>query len=120
LGKSGLRVISGGTDTHLSLIDVGPKGVTGKEASSLIGKARITVNKNLIPFDKKSAFLTSGIRLGTPAVTTRLMKEAQMHQIADIINLALTKKKDPSSLEECRKKVEGLTKKFPLYPEIGA
>ncbi len=120
LGATGLRVVSGGTDNHLSLIDVGPKGVTGKEASSIVGKVDITVNKNLIPFDKKSAFLTSGIRLGTPAVTTRGMKESQMQEIGDIINLALTNKKDSSTLEECHKRVANLTKKFPLYPEIGA
>ena len=118
LGATGLRVVSGGTDNHLSLIDVGPKGVTGKEASSIVGKVDITVNKNLIPFDKKSAFLTSGIRLGTPAVTTRGMKESQMQEIGDIINLALTNKKDSSTLEECHKRVANLTKKFPLYPEL--
>lgn len=114
----GFRVVSGGTDTHLSLIDVSSKGLTGKEAASVLSRVRITVNKNLIPFDKKSPSITSGVRLGTPAVTTRFMKEAQMKEIAGIINLSLTKKGDGSILQECSKKVAKLVKKFPLYPEV--
>lgn len=116
LKDMGFRIVSGGTDTHLSLVDLGPKNLTGKEAADILDKVHITVNKNLIPFDKKSAGLTSGIRLGTPAVTTRLMKEPQIQEIADIINLALTKR--DLVLKDCVKRIEKLTKNFPLYPEL--
>lgn len=118
LEGSGLRIVSGGTDTHLSLVDLNSKNVTGKDAALILDKARITVNKNLIPFDKKKSTVTSGIRLGTPAVTTRGMKEPEMKNIADIINLSLTKKDDPSALEECANRSLELLKRFPLYQEV--
>ncbi|MBU1006181.1 MAG: serine hydroxymethyltransferase [Candidatus Omnitrophica bacterium] len=118
LEKSGFRIVSGGTDTHLSLIDLSSKGITGKEAADVLGSVRITVNKNLIPFDKSNPSVTSGIRLGTPAVTTRSMKEPEMFEIADIINTALTKRDDEKTLKECLKKTAKLVKRFPLYPEV--
>ncbi|MFC1623749.1 serine hydroxymethyltransferase [Candidatus Omnitrophota bacterium] len=118
LKGAGFRVVSGGTDNHLSLIDLGSKGFTGKEAVDILGSVNVTVNKNLIPFDKKGPVLTSGIRLGTPAVTTRGMKEAQMQEIADIINIALTKKGDKSLLKKSAGRVAELVKGFPLYPSL--
>ncbi len=117
LQDAGFRIVSGGTDNHLSLVDLGPKGLTGKEAADILDKVHITVNKNLIPFDKNKPVITSGIRLGTPAVTTRGMKESEMKEIAGVMNLSLTNKGDSSILEECNKKVSSLVKKFPLYQE---
>jgi len=117
LQDAGFRIVSGGTDNHLSLVDLGPKGLTGKEAADILDKVHITVNKNLIPFDKKRPAITSGVRLGTPAVTTRGMKESEMKEIADVMNVSLTNKGDSSVLEECNKKVISLVKKFPLYQE---
>jgi len=114
LKELGFRIVSGGTDTHLSLVDLGSKGITGKDASKTLSKVNVTVNKNLIPFDKRRSSVTSGIRLGTPAVTTRFMKEPEMKEIADIINSALTKKCD----KECVDRVNKLVKRFPLYPEL--
>ena len=114
LKELGFRIVSGGTDTHLSLVDLGSKGVTGKDASKTLSKVNVTVNKNLIPFDKRRSSVTSGIRLGTPAVTTRFMKEPEMKEIAGIINRALTKKCD----KECVDRVNKLVKRFPLYPEL--
>ena len=118
LEKLGFRIVSGGTDNHLSLVDLQSKGLTGKEAGSILNKARITVNKNLIPFDKKRPSITSGIRLGTPAVTTRGMKESEMQEIGDLINLALTNKKDALALEKCIDKVAKLVEKFPIYEQM--
>ncbi len=118
LKNSGFRIVSGGTDTHLSLIDLTSKGITGKDAALILDKVRITVNKNLIPFDKKSPAVTSGIRLGTPAVTTRGMKEPEMKEIAGIIDRALTKKEDPSALNGYANHSSELLKRFPLYPEV--
>ncbi|MBU1888337.1 MAG: serine hydroxymethyltransferase, partial [Candidatus Omnitrophica bacterium] len=109
------RIVSGGTDTHLSLVDLSSKGLTGKEAADILDRVHITVNKNLIPFDKKGANLTSGIRLGTPAVTTRLMKEPQMKEIAEIIDHALVNRGDTEVIRQCLDRVMGLAKKFPLY-----
>ncbi|MFC1667063.1 serine hydroxymethyltransferase [Candidatus Omnitrophota bacterium] len=115
LKEVGFRIVSGGTDNHLSLIDLASKGLTGREAADILDSAHITVNKNLIPFDKKSPSLTSGIRLGTPAVTTRGMKEPEMQEIADIINLVLVHKGDKKAISGCAQKVKALVKKFPLY-----
>ena len=114
----GFRIVSGGTDTHLLLVDLGPKGITGKEAVLILDKVHITVNKNLIPFDKNGPAVTSGIRLGTPAVTTRGMAETELKEIAAIIDRALTKKDDPLVLDECAKKTTALLKRFPLYREV--
>ncbi|MFA4991464.1 MAG: serine hydroxymethyltransferase [Candidatus Omnitrophota bacterium] len=118
LNEHGFRIVSGGTDNHMFLVDLSSKGLTGKEAAELLDKVRITVNKNLVPFDAKSPSLTSGIRLGTPAVTTRLMKEPEMREIADIMNLVLTNKADEKILKDCAGKVSGLTRKFPLYKDL--
>lgn len=118
LAGKGFRIVSGGTDTHLSLVDLTDKRITGNDASAVLEKAGITVNKNLIPFDKKSAGVTSGIRLGAQAVTSRGMKEFQMRKIASFINDAIDSSEDPMRLEEIRKEVLSLTKRFPLYPEL--
>jgi len=118
LSQKGFRIVSGGTDTHLLLVDLTPKGITGADASWVLEEAGITVNKNLIPFDKKGPAVTSGIRLGTAAVTTRGMKEAQMRQIAQFINEAIDTNGGHKKLEEVKKKVLVLTRRFPLYPEL--
>ena len=118
LEKSGFRIVSGGTDTHLLLVDLTSKSLTGKEAADILGNVNITVNKNLIPFDKKNPSVTSGFRLGTPAVTTRGMKEPEMREIADIINVSLTKKGESSIIDKCIKRSSSLVKKFPIYSEL--
>ncbi len=118
LGKKGFRIVSGGTDTHLMLVDLNPKDVTGADASKILGQVNITVNKNLIPFDQKSPLVTSGIRLGTAAITTRKMKEPQMRQIAGLINDALENRGDEDKLCKIKKGTLALAKKFPLYPEL--
>ena len=118
LEKKGFRIVSGGTDTHLMLVDLNPKNVTGKDASRILGEVNITVNKNMIPFDDKGPLVTSGIRLGTPAVTTRNMKEAEMQKIASLINDALENPTNPEKLAQAKKEVIALTKKFPLYAEL--
>ena len=118
LSKNGFRIVSGGTDTHLLLVDLTEKGLTGADASFVLGQAGITVNKNLIPFDKKSPGTTSGIRLGTPAVTTRGMKELHMRRIAGFISEAIEASDNPLRLKEIRDDVLSLTRRFPLYPEL--
>jgi len=118
LAKRGFRIVSGGTDTHLMLVDLTQKRITGQDASAVLEQAGITVNKNLIPFDKKGAAVTSGIRVGTPAVTTRGMKEFQMRQIAGFIDRAIEVSDNPRELEKIKKEVLALTKRFPLYPEL--
>jgi glycine hydroxymethyltransferase len=118
LEELGFRIVSGGTDTHLMLVDLSENGVTGSDASLVLEMAGITVNKNLIPFDKKSPAVTSGIRLGTAAVTTRGMKEIHMRKIAGFINEAIEASDSPKRIEEIRKKVLELTRRFPLYPEL--
>ncbi|MDO8602673.1 MAG: serine hydroxymethyltransferase [Candidatus Omnitrophota bacterium] len=118
LNKSGYRIVSGGTDNHLFLVDLTSKNITGKDASELLDKIHITVNKNLIPFDKNSSSLTSGIRLGVPAVTTRGMKEIDMEKIAQIINKAIKYRDCQDKLCECAEGVAKLIKKFPLYSKL--
>lgn len=115
LADNGLRIVSGGTDTHLMLADVTVFGITGKEASAVLDKAGITVNKNMIPFDKNSPFVTSGIRVGTPAITTRGMKEKQMKEIASLIVRVLKNKDDKKIIKAVHSRVRELTKQFPLY-----
>jgi glycine hydroxymethyltransferase len=110
----GYAIVSGGTDTHLMLVDLRPKQVTGKEAQELLDKAQITVNKNTIPGDPQKAFVTSGIRLGTPAVTTRGLREPEMDAIADLIDTVLTKK-DDATIARVKATVRALTDRFPLY-----
>lgn len=112
------RIMFGGTDNHLLLIDVTPKGLSGKEAQIALDKSGITVNKNMIPDDPRSPMDPSGIRLGTPALTTRDMKEAEMEQIADMIDTVIRNHDNDSVLADVRAQVVELTKKFPLYPEL--
>ncbi len=118
LEKKGFRIVSGGTDTHLMLVDLNAKNTTGADASRILGEVNITVNKNLIPFDEKSPTVTSGIRLGTAAITTRNMKEAQMQKIAALINEAVENQADPQKLALLKKATLALTRKFPLYREL--
>ncbi|MBS4034943.1 MAG: serine hydroxymethyltransferase [Ignavibacterium sp.] len=108
-------VVSGGTDNHLMLIDLSNKNITGKEAEHSLEKAGITVNKNMVPFDKRSPFVTSGIRIGTPALTTRGMKEKEMEAIAEIINKAVSNFKDEQQLESLSKEVKKIASGFPLF-----
>ncbi len=115
----GLRLVSGGTDNHLMLVDLRSLDITGKEAETWLEEAGITVNKNAIPFDPKPPKVTSGIRIGTPALTTRGMKEEEMRLIAKLIYQVLSSKGDPNVIEQTRKKVEELVREFPLYPELG-
>jgi glycine hydroxymethyltransferase len=117
LSASGFRLVSGGTDNHLMLVDVFSKGLTGKVAESALGKAGITVNKNAIPFDQNPPMVASGIRVGTPAVTTRGMRESEMDVIADLIARALRTPDDERALGMVRVEVEALCRKFPLYPD---
>jgi glycine hydroxymethyltransferase len=118
LAQKNFRIISGGTDNHLMLVDLSEKGVTGSDASRILGEVNITVNKNLIPFDKKSAGVTSGIRIGTAAVTTRGLKEFHMRKIAQFINAAIEASDNPKELETIQKEVLSLARKFPLYPQL--
>jgi glycine hydroxymethyltransferase len=117
LSAAGFRLVSGGTDNHLMLVDVFSKGITGKAAEAALGKAGITVNKNAIPFDQNPPMVASGIRVGTPAVTTRGMREAEMDIIGDLIARGLETPDDERALAMIRMEVETLCRKFPLYPE---
>jgi glycine hydroxymethyltransferase len=118
LSSAGFRLVSGGTDNHLMLVDVFSKGLTGKVAEAALGKAGITVNKNAIPFDKNPPMVASGIRVGTPAITSRGMGEPEMDTIAGLIARALASPDDDRALAAVRAEVEGLCRKFPLYPEV--
>ena len=111
----GYGIISGGTDNHLMLIDLRNKNITGKVAEQALEKADITVNKNMVPFDDKSPFVTSGIRVGTAAITTRGFKEAEMQQIVDLIDQVITNPEDESNLKQVKEQVISLVSKFPLY-----
>jgi glycine hydroxymethyltransferase len=113
----GFRLVSGGTDNHLMLVDVFSKGLTGKVAEAALGKANITVNKNAIPFDQNPPMVASGIRIGTPAVTTRGMQEPEMDQIGDLIARVLSSPEDERTLATVKSEVERLCRRFPLYPE---
>jgi glycine hydroxymethyltransferase len=117
LSSSGFRLVSGGTDTHLMLVDVFSRGITGKVAEAALGKAGITVNKNAIPFDQNPPMVASGIRIGTPAVTTRGMRDPEMQTIGELITRALKTPDDDRALGAIRSEVEALCRKFPLYPE---
>ena len=117
LAAEGFRIVSGGTDTHLMLVDVFAKGMFGSEAEKTLGEAGITVNKNAIPFDVNPPMKPSGVRIGTPAVTTRGMKESEMRQIAHWIAEALHHRNDAAELEKIRKQVLELAEEFPLYAE---
>ncbi|MEC9464880.1 MAG: serine hydroxymethyltransferase [Myxococcota bacterium] len=114
----GFRLVSGGTDNHLMLADLRPKSMTGKVAEKALDKAGITVNKNKIPYDPEKPLVTSGIRIGTPAVTTRDMKEGEMAEIASLINDALSAPDDDAHLAGVKERVKELTSRFPLYPDL--
>lgn len=118
LQKEGFKIVSGGTDTHVMLVDVRSCGLTGKVAEFLLDEVGITCNKNTIPFDPESPFVTSGIRLGTPALTTRGLKEADMEEIASIISLVLKNSEDKAKHEEAAKRVAALCEKYPMYPSL--
>jgi glycine hydroxymethyltransferase len=116
LVERGFTLVSGGTDNHLMLVDLRSKGLTGKLAEQVLDKAGITVNKNTVPRETQSPFVTSGIRIGTPAVTTRGMKEPEMHRIAALIDRVLSAAEDVAVHAEVRAAVKALTDGFPLYP----
>lgn len=116
--KLGFKVVAGGTDSHIVLLDLRNKGITGKEAEEALGKANITVNKNAVPFDPLPPTKTSGIRIGTPAMTTRGMKEDEMRSIAKLIAKVIDNIKDEKVIEDVRKEVIELCQQFPLYPEM--
>lgn len=118
LAEGGARIVSGGTDNHLMLVDLSPLGITGKEAEKWLDAAHITVNKNGIPFDQKSPFITSGIRVGTPAVTTRGMKEAEMEQIAGYVMDVLKSKGDEAIIARVQGEVGRLTARFGLPADL--
>jgi glycine hydroxymethyltransferase len=117
ISSAGFRLVSGGTDNHLMLVDVFSKGITGKAAEAALGRAGITVNKNAIPFDQNPPMVASGIRIGTPAVTTRGMGETEMEVVGELITRALTTPDDDGVLAMIRTEVERLCRRFPLYPE---
>jgi glycine hydroxymethyltransferase len=114
LNHHGYRIVSGGTDNHVMLVDLRPKGLNGKLAQEALDHAGITVNKNGIPFDTEKITLGGGIRIGTPAVTTRGMKEEEMMEIADLIHSALTQVQDPAHLAKVKDTVRQFTRRFPL------
>jgi glycine hydroxymethyltransferase len=118
LAGAGFRLVSGGTDNHLMLVDVFSRGITGKAAEAALGRASITVNKNAIPFDKNPPMTASGIRIGTPAVTTRGLREAEMDTIAALIARVLATPDDEAVARAVKADVEALCKKFPLYPQL--
>ncbi len=119
LTDRGLRLVSGGTDNHLMLVDLNSVGVTGKEAEERLDRVQITVNKNTIPFETRSPFVTSGIRIGTPALTSRGMGTGEMEEVADLIYRTVTADEDDTStLDEVRRRVSALCGAFPLYPDM--
>ena len=117
LVKKGFRIVSGGTDNHLMLVDLRSKNITGKEAQFLLDEIGITANRNTIPFEPLSPFVTSGIRLGTPALTTRGLKEDDIREVADIIADVIGNREDGAVIETAKAKVQAICKKFPLYEE---
>ena len=116
--SKGFNLVSGGTDTHLILIDLTEKSITGKFAENILEKVGITVNKNMVPFDQKSPFITSGIRIGTPAVTTRGMKEDEMKKIVELIDLTLSNPDSDELLTNISNEVHELCGNFPLYKDL--
>jgi glycine hydroxymethyltransferase len=112
------HIISGGTDNHLMLIDLRNKNITGKKAQETLDKAHITLNKNAVPYDDKSPFVTSGIRVGVPSITTRGMKEAHMQTVVDLIDKVLMNIDDASVVSKVSGEVHEFMKQFPLYPEL--
>jgi glycine hydroxymethyltransferase len=118
LHKRGFKLVSGGTDNHLMLVDLRSIGMTGKQADSLLGGVNITANKNTVPFDPESPFVTSGLRLGSPAMTTRGMGAAEFTEIANIIADRLLNPEDEAVAQDCRRRVAALCASFPLYPHL--
>jgi len=118
LADAGFRVVSGGTSTHLMLVDLRSKNITGLEAEKVLDRAGITTNKNAIPFDPQPPSVTSGLRLGTPAVTTRGMLESDMDQVAEFIVETLSAHEDDAQIKKIRRRVEAFCQKYPLYPEL--
>jgi glycine hydroxymethyltransferase len=118
LEKRGYRIVSGGTDNHLFLVDLSEKGITGKQAEQSLERSGVMLNKNLIPFDKRGPSVTSGIRIGAPAVTTRGMKEPEMDFIAEMIDSVLQKPDDERLQGKVREKVRNLCIRFPFYSRI--
>ncbi len=118
LQEKNWKIFSGGTDNHLMLLNLAARGLTGKQASAVLGQARITVNKNAIPFDETPPATAGGIRLGTPAVTTRGMKEPEMKAIGALIDRVLVGINDAAVAEQVGRDVKMLTDRFPLYPEL--
>ncbi len=119
LTKLGYRIVSGGTDTHVMLVDLTNKDITGKEAQTLLDEVNITSNRNTIPFEPRSPFVTSGIRLGSPALTTRGFREEDMREVARIIAHVLDAPTDESHRAEARRRVDALCKKYPIYEHLG-
>ncbi|MFA5652629.1 MAG: serine hydroxymethyltransferase [Desulfomonilia bacterium] len=119
LTSKGFSLVSGGTDNHLMLVDLTNKDITGKDAEVFLDQAWITVNKNTIPFETRSPFVTSGVRLGTPALTTRGMKEGEMEQVASFIARVIDSKGDPAEIERVRTDVDALSGRFPIYGGLG-
>jgi glycine hydroxymethyltransferase len=115
LQERGLRIVSGGTDSHMFLVDLRSKKITGKDAEALLGKAHITVNKNAIPNDPEKPFVTSGIRIGSPAITTRGFTEIECEELAHLIADVFDKPEDAATMKRVLGDVAALTKKFPVY-----
>ena len=113
------HIISGGTENHLMLIDLRNKNITGKKAQETLDRAHITLNKNAVPYDDKSPFVTSGIRVGVPAITTRGLKENEMETVVDLIDQVLMNIDDASKITAVQKEVHRLMNEFPLYAELG-
>jgi len=118
LAEKGLRIVSGGTDNHLLLVDMRPIKITGKKAEKILDDIGITVNKNTIPFDPEKPFVTSGIRIGTPAITTRGMKESDMEELGSYLYEALIRRDDEAFLKSLTEKVKAMTDRFPIYPGL--
>jgi glycine hydroxymethyltransferase len=115
LTQRGLRIVSGGTQSHVMSVDLRPKGITGKEAESVLGQAHMTINKNTIPNDPEKPMVTSGVRIGTPAMTTRGFKDEEARLTANLIADVLDNPRDPANIEAVRTKVNALTARFPVY-----
>ena len=118
LTRNGYKVVSGGSDNHLLLLDLTNKDITGKDAEEILESAGLTVNKNAIPFDTQSRFVTGGIRVGTPAVTSRGLKESEMKQVAEWMNRAILNRRDEQEIAKIRSEVRELCERFPLYPDL--
>jgi glycine hydroxymethyltransferase len=118
LAKKGYRIVSGGTDNHLFMIDLRPKNISGKDAATVLDHVNITVNKNMIPYDPEKATITSGLRIGTPAVTTRGMREQDMERIADLMDRAIAGRNDPAILAKVKADVVALMNEFPIYKTL--